>query len=157
PCYVEITGVGGEAGGAKENATVEVHPDGSATILTGTSPHGQGHQTVWAMLASEELGIPVDRITLKWGDTDLIPEGGGTGGSRSLQQGGAAVQQAARELLDLARGRAARELEASAADLEFNVAASAFQVAGDPAASVPLARLAGGERLLVRTIFRAPG
>jgi len=65
-------------------------PDGSATILTGTSPHGQGHQTVWAMLASEELGIPIDKITLKWGDTDLIPEGGGTGGSRSLQQGGAA-------------------------------------------------------------------
>jgi len=101
-CYVEITGAGGEAGGAKENATVEVHPDGSATILTGTSPHGQGHQTVWAMLASEELGIPVDRITLKWGDTDLIPEGGGTGGSRSLQQGGAAVQQASRDLLDVA-------------------------------------------------------
>ena len=111
-CYVEITGVGGEAGGAKENATVEVHPDGSATILTGTSPHGQGHQTVWAMLASEELGIPVDRITLKWGDTDLIPEGGGTGGSRSLQQGGAAVQQASRDLLDVARQRAADELEA---------------------------------------------
>src|SRR6266571_4444537 len=86
-CYVEITGVGGEAGGAKANATVEVHSDGSATILTGTSPHGQGHQTVWAMLASEELGIPIDKITLKWGDTDLIPEGGGTGGSRSLQQG----------------------------------------------------------------------
>ena len=116
-CYVEITGVGGEAGGAKENATVEVHPDGSATILTGTSPHGQGHQTVWAMLASEELGIPVDRITLKWGDTDLIPEGGGTGGSRSLQQGGAAVQQASRDLLDVARQRAADELEANPADL----------------------------------------
>ena len=109
---MEITGVGGEAGGAKENATVEVHPDGSATILTGTSPHGQGHQTVWAMLASEELGVPVDRITLKWGDTDLIPEGGGTGGSRSLQQGGAAVQQASRDLLDVARQRAADELEA---------------------------------------------
>ena len=141
-CYVEITGVGGEAGGAKENATVEVHPDGSATILTGTSPHGQGHQTVWAMLASEELGIPVDRITLKWGDTDLIPEGGGTGGSRSLQQGGAAVQQASRDLLDVARQRAADELEASAADLVFDVARSAFAVAGDPDAAVPLARLA---------------
>src|SRR6201999_4570548 len=119
-CYVEITGAGGEAGGAKENATVEVHADGSATILTGTSPHGQGHQTVWAMLASEELGIPVDRTPLKWGDTDLIPEGGGTGGSRSLQQGGAAVQQASRDLLDVARQRAADELEASAADLVFD-------------------------------------
>ena len=86
--YVEITGGGGEAGAPNENATVEVHPDGSATILTGTSPHGQGHATVWAMLASEELGIDIDKITLKWGDTDLIPQGGGTGGSRSLQQGG---------------------------------------------------------------------
>ena len=129
---MEITGAGGEAGGAKENATVEVHPDGSATILTGTSPHGQGHQTVWAMLASEELGIPVDRITLKWGDTDLIPEGGGTGGSRSLQQGGAAVQQASRDLLDVARQRAADELEANPANLVFDVARSAFAVAGRP-------------------------
>jgi aerobic carbon-monoxide dehydrogenase large subunit len=156
-CYVEITGAGAEAGGAKENATVEVHPDGSATILTGTSPHGQGHQTVWAMLASDELGIPVDKITLKWGDTDLIPEGGGTGGSRSLQQGGAAVQQASRELLEVARQRAADELEANPADLVFDVARSAFAVAGDPDAAVPLARLATHERLLVRAIFTAPG
>ena len=80
PCYVEITGAGAESGNPSENATVEVHPDGSATILTGTSPHGQGHATVWAMLASDELGIPIDKITLKWGDTDLISEGGGTGG-----------------------------------------------------------------------------
>src|SRR6516225_2536240 len=156
-CYVEITGPGAEEGGPRENATVEVHPDGSATILTGTSPHGQGHQTVWAMLASEELGIPVDRITLKWGDTDLIPEGGGTGGSRSLQQGGAAVQQASRDLLDVARERAAGELEASPADLVFDVGRSAFAVAGDPDVAVPLARLAERERLFVRAVFRAQG
>ena len=61
--YVEITGGGAESGAPNENATVEVHPDGSATILTGTSPHGQGHATAWAMLASEELGIPVEKIT----------------------------------------------------------------------------------------------
>ena len=156
-CYVEITGPGAEEGGARENATVEVHPDGSATILTGTSPHGQGHATAWAMLASGELGIPVENITVRWGDTDLIPEGGGTGGSRSLQQGGAAVQQAARELIGLARERAAGELEASPDDLRFDVTASAFRVAGDPAASVPLARLAGRERLMVRAVFSAPG
>jgi carbon-monoxide dehydrogenase large subunit len=156
-CYVEITGPGMEAGGPRENATVEVHPDGSATILTGTSPHGQGHATVWAMLASDELGVPVDRITVKWGDTDLIPEGGGTGGSRSLQQGGAAVQQASRELIDVARQRAADELEANAADLVFDAVRSAFAVAGDPEASVPLARLAADERLFVRTVFTAPG
>jgi carbon-monoxide dehydrogenase large subunit len=156
-CYVEITGAGGEAGNPSENATVEVHADGSATILTGTSPHGQGHATVWAMLASDELGIPIDKITVKWGDTDLIPEGGGTGGSRSLQQGGAAVRQATRELLDVARQRAADELEANADDLVFDTSSSAFAVAGDPDASVPLARLAERERLAVRAVFSAPG
>ncbi len=140
--YVEITGGGDESGPPNENATVEVHPDGSATILTGTSPHGQGHQTAWAMLASEELGIPIDKITLKWGDTDLVPQGGGTGGSRSLQQGGAAVQQASQELIEVARERAAAELEASPADLVFDVSRSSFAVAGDPDAAVPLAALA---------------
>jgi aerobic carbon-monoxide dehydrogenase large subunit len=156
-CYVEITGPGAEEGGPRENATVEVHPDGSATILTGTSPHGQGHATVWAMLAGAELGIPVEAITVKWGDTDLIPEGGGTGGSRSLQQGGAAVQQASRELIDLARQRAADELEANPADLVFDAGRGAFAVAGDPDASVPLARLAERDRLAVRAVFTAPG
>jgi carbon-monoxide dehydrogenase large subunit len=156
-CYVEITGAGAESGNPRENATVEVHPDGSATILTGTSPHGQGHQTVWAMLASQELGIGIDKITVKWGDTDLIPEGGGTGGSRSLQQGGAAVQQASRELIDVARERAAAELEANPNDLVFDATRSAFAVAGDPDAAVPLARLAEAERLFVRAVFSAAG
>jgi aerobic carbon-monoxide dehydrogenase large subunit len=155
--YVEITGGGDESGPPNENATVEVHPDGTATILTGTSPHGQGHETAWAMLASDKLGIPVEKITLKWGDTDLIPKGGGTGGSRSLQQGGAAVQQASQELIEVARERAAQELEASAADLVFDVDRSAFAVAGDPDAAVPLADLAREERLVVRTVFSAPG
>jgi aerobic carbon-monoxide dehydrogenase large subunit len=155
--YVEITGPGGEAGGPNENGTVEVHPDGTATVLTGTSPHGQGHQTVWAMLVSEELGIPIEKITVKWGDTDLIPKGGGTGGSRSLQLGGAAVQQASRELLDVARERAAATLEAAPSDLEFDVAASAFSVKGDPDVSVPLTALAESERLFVRSVFTAPG
>jgi len=155
--YVEITGPGGEAGGPNENSTVEVHPDGTATILTGTSPHGQGHQTVWAMLASQELGIPIEKITVKWGDTDLVPRGGGTGGSRSLQLGGAAVQQASRELLDVARERAAATLEAAPADLAFDVAASAFSVKGDPDVSVPLSSLAQTERLFVHTVFTAPG
>ena len=156
--YVEITGMGdGEGTEPQENATVEVHPDGTATILTGTSPHGQGHATAWAMLASDELGIPVDKITLKWGDTDLIPEGGGTGGSRSLQQGGAAVQQASQELIEMARLRAAAQLEANAADLVFDKSRSVFAVAGDPDASVPLTQLAENERLLVRAVFSAPG
>jgi carbon-monoxide dehydrogenase large subunit len=155
--YVEITGPGGEAGGPNENSTVEVHPDGTATILTGTSPHGQGHQTVWATLASAELGIPIEKITVKWGDTDLIPKGGGTGGSRSLQLGGAAVQQASRELLDVARERAAAALEVSPADLVFDASASAFTVKGDPDISAPLSGLAESERLFVHTVFTAPG
>ncbi len=156
--YVEITGMGeGEGQGPSENATVEVHPDGTATILTGTSPHGQGHQTAWAMVASEELGIPVEKITLKWGDTDLIPQGGGTGGSRSLQLGGAAVKQASQELIEEARQRAAAQLEASPADLVFDKSRSAFSVAGDPDASVPLTQLAEQERLLIRTVFTGTG
>jgi carbon-monoxide dehydrogenase large subunit len=156
-CYVEITGGGGEGGGPQENATVQVHPDGGATILTGTSPHGQGHATVWAMLASNELGIGIDKITVKWGDTDLIPVGGGTGGSRSLQLGGAAVQQASQDLLEVARQRAAASLEVSPADLVFDLSRSAFAVAGDPDVSVPLAQLAAREQLLVHAVFGAPG
>jgi carbon-monoxide dehydrogenase large subunit len=109
------------------------------------------------MLASEELGIPIDKITVKWGDTDLVPRGGGTGGSRSLQLGGAAVQQASRELLEVARERAAQALEISATDLEFDIARTAFAVKGDPDTSVPLSKLAESERLLVKSVFTAPG
>jgi carbon-monoxide dehydrogenase large subunit len=155
--YVEITGGGAEAGGPKEDATVEIHPDGSATILTGTSPHGQGHSTVWAMLASEELGIPVERITVRWGDTDLVPKGGGTGGSRSLQLGGAAVRQAATELLEVARQRAAEQLEVDPADLAVDRELGGLRVAGVPGAGVSYAELAERERLFVHTTFGQPG
>ena len=155
--YVEITGAGAESGDPHENALVEVHPDGSATILTGTSPHGQGHSTAWAMLASDELGIPVDRITVRWGDTDLVPEGGGTGGSRSLQQGGAAVRQAAGELIEVARQRAAQELEVDPADLVVDRELAGLRVAGVPGAAISFAALAEKDRLFVRSVFTAPG
>jgi carbon-monoxide dehydrogenase large subunit len=155
--YVEITGLGAESGAPHENATVEVHADGSATILTGTSPHGQGHATVWAMLASEELGIPIEKITVKWGDTDLVPEGGGTGGSRSLQQGGAAVRQAAQELVELARRRAADELEVAPEDLIVDHARAGLAVRGVPDSGISFAALAEKEPLLVRAVFTAPG
>jgi aerobic carbon-monoxide dehydrogenase large subunit len=155
--YVEITGGGDESGPPNENATVEVHPDGTATILTGTSPHGQGHSTVWAMLASEELGIPVEKITVKWGDTDLVPTGGGTAGSRSLQQGGAAVKQAALELIDIARERASEELEVAPEDLVVDYELAGLAVRGDPGASISFAALADREPLVVRTVFTAPG
>jgi carbon-monoxide dehydrogenase large subunit len=155
--YVEITGGGDESGPPTENATVEVHSDGSATILTGTSPHGQGHETAWAMLASEELGIPMDRITVRWGDTDLVPDGGGTGGSRSLQQGGAAVRQASRELVDVARQRAADRLEVSPDDLVVDHARAGLAVRGVPDSGLTFAELATDERLVVHTVFTAPG
>lgn len=134
-----------------------MHADGTASILTGTSPHGQGHATVWASLASDQLGIPIDKITVIWGDTDLIPEGGGTGGSRSLQLGGSAVRQAAVELLEVARSRAAEELEANPDDLTFDVESSSFQVAGVPSATVTLPELAAKQQLSVRSIFTSPG
>ena len=155
--YVEITGPSLEGGAPGENATVEVHPDGTATILTGTSPHGQGHATAWAMLASEELGIAVEKITVKHGDTDLVPRGGGTMGSRSLQQGGAAVTQAARELVDVARARAAELLEAAPDDIVVDVARQGVGVAGAPQSFLSFAELADRDRLYVHTVFTAPG
>ena len=110
------------------------------------------------MLASEELGIPIDKITLKWGDTDLVPEGGGTGGSRSLQQGGAAVQQASQELIEVARERAAAELEANPADLVFDVVAQRVRGGRRPGRGGPAGRRwPQTERLLVRAVFTAPG
>jgi carbon-monoxide dehydrogenase large subunit len=155
--YVEITGGGDESGPPNENATVQVHPDGTVTILTGTSPHGQGHATAWAMLASDQLGIPVDRITVRHGDTDLIPRGGGTGGSRSLQQGGAAVAQATRELIDVAKERAGELLEADPGDLRVDTSRAALAVAGSPDAAVTFAELAAREPLVAHTVFSAPG
>ncbi|WP_345383893.1 xanthine dehydrogenase family protein molybdopterin-binding subunit [Pseudonocardia yuanmonensis] len=144
--YVEITG----GGAFVENATVQVHADGTVTVLTGTSPHGQGHATAWAMLASEELGIPVEKITVKHGDTDLIPTGAGTMGSRSLQTGGVAVHNAAVELVELAKQRAADVLEANVDDLELDKANGSIVVKGAPGAkSVSLADLAGQEELKV--------
>ncbi len=155
--YVEITGGGSESGPPTENATVEVHADGSATILTGTSPHGQGHSTVWAMLVSDELGIPLDKITVKWGDTDLVPVGGGTGGSRSLQQGGAAVRQASRELIDVAKQMASDELEIAPEDLVVDVGRAGLAVRGVPTSGISFATLAAKHELKVRSVFSAAG
>jgi carbon-monoxide dehydrogenase large subunit len=152
--YVEITGA--DTGlGAAESAELEVHPDGTATVLTGTSPHGQGHATAWAMLASDQLGIPVEKITVLHGDTDRIPRGGGTMGSRSLQQGGAAVHQAATELIELAKQRAAEQLEADPADLEVDLSSAGLAVRGTPGSGVTFAQLAENEPLVVQTRFEA--
>ena len=96
------------AGPSTETAELRFDPSGTAIILAGSTPHGQGHETSWSMIASEQTGIPMDKITLVWGDTDLVPEGGGTMGSRSLQHGGAAVNKAAIELVDKAKQLAAK-------------------------------------------------
>jgi carbon-monoxide dehydrogenase large subunit len=144
--FVEITG----GGAFSEDASVEVHADGTVTVLTGTSPHGQGHATAWAMLASEHLDIPIEKITVKHGDTDLIPRGSGTMGSRSLQTGGVAVYQAAGELVEVAKRRAADLLEANVDDLE--VLNGTVTVKGTDK-GVSLAELAGREELKVDTVF----
>lgn len=155
--YVEITG-GTTAG---EVAKIEVLPDGRAVVYTGTSPQGQGHVTAWSMIAAEETGIEMDKIDVIWGDTDLVPVGGGTMGSRSLQQGGAAVQQAAIELVEQARQHAARLLEANEADVVFDKTAGAFHVAGTPAVAKTWAEVSSANAtdggLVQETTFTAGG
>ncbi|HEV2371062.1 MAG TPA: xanthine dehydrogenase family protein molybdopterin-binding subunit [Streptosporangiaceae bacterium] len=145
--YVEITAADGEDG---ETARLVVDDTGAATVYTGSSPHGQGHHTAWAMLVQDEMGIPMDRVRVVHGDTDVVPDGVGTFGSRSLQLGGAAVCQAAAEVREKARRLAADMIEASEADLELDTARGAWQVRGDPASGLSwaeVARRVGGEGL----------
>ncbi len=81
-----------------ETARIVFEKNGMVKVFTGSSPHGQGLETTLAQLCSEELGIPLDRVTVVWGDTDLIPVGVGTFGSRSAVTGGSSVVEAARKL-----------------------------------------------------------
>jgi len=138
--YVEITAADAAGG---ETARLVVHGDGTATVYTGSSAHGQGHHTVWAMLVESELGIPMADVTVIHGDTDLIPAGVGTYASRSLQLGGVAVQKAAVDVKDQARLVAADLMEASEADLELDTERGVWQVRGDPATSRTWAEIAG--------------
>ena len=137
---MEITA--GDAG-AGETARRVVDGDGSAVVYTGSSPHGQGHHTAWAMLVQDELGIPMDRVTVIHGDTDLIPDGIGTYGSRSLQLGGSAVQKAAVEVKDSARRQAAQMLEAAEADVVLDTGTGRWQVRGDPDTALTWGQVAG--------------
>jgi aerobic carbon-monoxide dehydrogenase large subunit len=138
--YVEITAADAAAG---ETARLVVHDDGTATAYTGSSAHGQGHHTAWAMLVHAELGIPMDKITVIHGDTDLIPDGVGTYASRSLQLGGTAVHLAAVDVKEQARRVAAELLEASEDDLELDTDSGSWQVRGDPATRRSWAEVAG--------------
>jgi len=112
-CYVEITALalGNEFG------AVEVHPDGRLTVLTGTSPHGQGHATAFAQIVAEMLKVPFDAVTVVHSDTALVPRGEGTMGSRSAQVGGSAVLRATEGVLERARRLAAHLLEAGVDDV----------------------------------------
>ncbi|MFC5061198.1 xanthine dehydrogenase family protein molybdopterin-binding subunit [Actinomycetospora atypica] len=111
--YVEVTA----GGAAQEYGKVTVDDDGGATIAVGTSGHGQGHATSFAMIVADRLGIPMDRIRFVQSDTAAVPRGGGTGGSRSLQLAGSSVLVAADTVLDRAREVVASVLEASPNDV----------------------------------------
>lgn len=118
-----------------EYGSLELRPDGTFRVLTGSSPYGQGHYTTWAMLVAERTGVPVDAIEVVHGDTDLVPRGGITGGSRSAQRAGSALIEATDELVGLARATAADLLEASVDDIVLDVATARFHVAGAPGAA----------------------
>jgi aerobic carbon-monoxide dehydrogenase large subunit len=134
--YVEITSFN-----AKEFASVEIHADGGVTVLTGTSPHGQGHETAFAQVASGVLGVPFDSIRVVHSDTGLVKRGAGTWASRSLQAGGSSVFERCAEVLEKARVLAAHVLEADEADVAL-VDGGGFEVSGAPERAISLAELA---------------
>ena len=121
-----------------EFGAVEVRPDGKVTVRTGTSPHGQGHVTAWSMLVADQLGVPIEDIEVIHGDTDVVPRGGGTMGSRSLQVGGAAVNQAAIAVVDQAKDLAADLFEAAAEDVVLDKATRALPRGRQPGAHAQL-------------------
>jgi len=134
--YVEACGLApsriagrlGARGGLYESATVRVHPTGDVTVLIGTHNHGQGHETTFAQIVSEKLGIPADRIEIVFGDTDKVQFGMGTYGSRSLAVGGSALAKATDKVILKGKKIAAHLLEASEADIVFEQ--GTFSVAG---------------------------
>src|SRR5947209_7167174 len=148
--YVEITGFG------KEFGAVDVHTDGTVTVRTGTSPHGQGHETAFAQIAAGVLGVPIESVTVVHSDTGLLPSGGGTGGSRSLQVGGSAVYRTAEAVLDKARQAAAQALEASADDI-VTFGDGRLGVAGAPASAVSIFDLAADGELSIEMDVPASG
>ncbi|MEU5479439.1 xanthine dehydrogenase family protein molybdopterin-binding subunit [Streptomyces mirabilis] len=120
------------AAGGWEAASIRMLPTGKVEVVTGTSPHGQGHVTCWSQIAADVLGVPFEDIEVVHGDTRAAPQGMDTYGSRSLVVGGAAVHHAARKVVEKARKVAAHLLEASEHDLEFTH--GVFSVKGSPEA-----------------------
>jgi carbon-monoxide dehydrogenase large subunit len=135
--YVEITaGAGGGEFGA-----VEVLDGGRVRVTTGSTPSGQGHDTTWAMIVADRMGVAVDDVEVVHGDTDRVRSGGLTVGSRSVQLAGAAIAEACSSLIDRARGRAADLLEASVDDVVLDPVAGRFHVVGTPARAIGWAEL----------------
>ena len=143
----ELVGVGistftEPSGGAGfESGTVRVERTGEITVLTGASSHGQGHETVFAQVVAEKLGVTMDRVVVRHGDTNAIQQGTGTFGSRSAVMGGGALGLATERLVNKAKAIAANLLEASPDDVVQTE--GGFAVAGVPERSVDWRRLAG--------------
>jgi aerobic carbon-monoxide dehydrogenase large subunit len=133
--YVEMCGFG-----PYESAVVRVEPSGTVTAYTGTSAHGQGHETTFAQIIADHLGVDFDKIVVRHGDTAAVQMGNGTGGSRSLAVGGTAILNASLKVQDKARRIAASMLEAAADDVVFE--SGRYQVKGAPAKALELAAIA---------------
>ena len=136
--YTEITNPLGE----EEYGEVEITADGGAIVHTGSFSHGQGHETTFAMIAGERLGLPIERIAVVMGDTDDVPRGTGTFGSKSTQIGGMAARGAADEVVERAKGLVGDYLEASAADVVLDASLGRFHVIGTPQPALSWAELA---------------
>ena len=135
--YIEVTG----NGPTEEFASVAIELDGSATVLCGVSSQGQGHQTTYAQIAAEQLGLPLDKVRVVQSDTAVVPRGNGTYGSRSLQLAGSAVDKAAQAVVDRACELAAERLEANAADMVVYDGIG-VGIIGSPATAIGWAELA---------------
>ncbi|WP_411277178.1 xanthine dehydrogenase family protein molybdopterin-binding subunit [Gaiella sp.] len=118
------------AAGGWESATIRCLPTGTFQVVTGTSPHGQGHETAWSQIVAEQLGCDPSEVEVLHGDTSISPYGLDTYGSRSLPVGGAALWSAGEKIIEKARQIVAHQLEVSADDLEY--AAGTFTVKGSP-------------------------
>jgi carbon-monoxide dehydrogenase large subunit len=136
--YVEITNGIRD----KEFGGVEITPDGQALVKTGSFSHGQGHETTFAQIASDRLGLPIEKITVIKGDTDAVPRGSGTFGSKSVQIGGVAADRASEGVVERGKRLAAEELEASPEDMVLDLDAGRFQVAGSPQSGLSWSELA---------------
>jgi len=123
-----IAGALGARAGLYEVANIRIHPTGSVTVFTGSHSHGQGHETTFAQLVVDQLGVPLDQVEIVHGDTGEIPFGMGTYGSRSLAVGGSAMVKAMDKIIAKGKRIAAHLMEASVADIEFKD--GAFRVAG---------------------------